>query len=157
MTSLDESAARRATRLEGARIAHRGNLACAGHTRGAQEGRSLTTPHRSPLVGRTLSLERKLPLLMTAVLVAVLALSLFLTYSTLTRSAESTARDRLISAARQVAGTVQAATQQRLTQLREVAGDSAVVRALRGAAAGAADTVGVVRALARVRSRSDSA
>ena len=108
-------------------------------------------------MGRTLSLERKLPLLMTAVLVAVLTLSLFLTYGTLTREAESTARDRLTRAARQVAATVQAATQQRLTQLREVAGDSAVVRALRGAAAGAADTVGVVRALARVRSRSDSA
>jgi signal transduction histidine kinase len=90
---------------------------------------------------------------MTAVLVVVLALSLFLTYGTLTRSAESTARDRLTRAARQVAATVQAATIERLTQLRKVAQDSVVLRALRGPAV---DTTRVVRALERVRSRSDS-
>src|ERR671917_1826702 len=81
---------------------------------------------------RALSLERKLPLLMTAVLVVVLAVSLFLTYGTLTRSAETAARDRLTRAARQVAGTVQAATQERLVQLRTVARASAILLGLRG-------------------------
>jgi signal transduction histidine kinase len=117
------------------------------------EGRSLTTPHRSPLVGRTLSLERKLPLLMTAVLVGVLALSLFLTYSTLTRSAEGAARDRLTRAARQVAGTVQAAVQDRLTQLRRVGRDTAVRSLLHGRPA---DSTRVAAALNSLRSSSDS-
>jgi signal transduction histidine kinase len=112
----------------------------------------LMTPHRSPMLGRTLSLERKLPLLMTAVLVAVLALSLFLTYGTLTRSAEGAARDRLTRAARQVASTVRTAALERLTQLRAVAYDTVVMRALRAPY----DTAGVARALERARSRSDS-
>ena len=92
-------------------------------------------------------------MLMTAVLVAVLALSLFLTYGTLTRSAETTTRDRLARAARQVAATVQAAAHERLAQLREVGRDSAVMRMLRGTAVDSARTA---RALERVRGRTDS-
>jgi signal transduction histidine kinase len=93
---------------------------------------------------------------MTAVLVAVLALSLFLTYGTLTRSAESAARDRLSSAARQVAGTVRAAALERLSQLREVGRDSVVRRVLGASAVSAVDAARVARTLERVRSRSDS-
>ncbi|MDQ3997978.1 MAG: hypothetical protein M3303_13295, partial [Gemmatimonadota bacterium] len=93
---------------------------------------------------------------MTAVLVAVLALSLFLTYGTLTRSAESAARDRLSRAARQVAGTVQAATLERLTELRAVGRDSVITRVLRAPVVSAADSTRVERVLGRLRSRSDS-
>ena len=75
---------------------------------------------------RTLSLERKLPLLMTAVLVVVLAASLFLTYGTLTRSAESAAGDRLTRAARQVAGMVRTPALERAAQLRQLARDGAL-------------------------------
>src|SRR5918992_308487 len=132
----------------------RAYLARAGAARRhRREGRSLTTPYRSPLLGRTLSLERKLPLLMTAVLVGVLALSLFLTYSTLTRSAEGAARDRLTRASRQVAGTVQAAVQDRLARLRAVARDSAVRRALH---VSVVDTARVARALEQMRAGADS-
>jgi signal transduction histidine kinase len=91
---------------------------------------------------------------MTAVLVGVLTLSLFLTYSTLTRSAEAAARDRLTRAAQQVAGTVQAAVQDRLGRLGAVARDSAVRRALRG---GAIDTARVANTLEQMRNSADSA
>ncbi len=90
---------------------------------------------------------------MTAVLIGVLTLSLFLTYGTLARSAETAARDRLTRAAGQVAVTVHAATQERLAQLARVTRDSAVVRALRG---DPVDSVQVVRALGQLRSRTDS-
>jgi signal transduction histidine kinase len=90
---------------------------------------------------------------MTAVLVGVLTLSLFLTYSTLTRSAEGAARDRLTRASRQVAGTVQAAVQDRLARLRAVARDSAVSRALHGSVV---DTARVARALEQIRAGADS-
>ena len=112
--------------------------------------------HRSPRLGKTLSLERKLPLLMTAVLVVVLVVSLFLTYGALKRSAESAARDRLTRAARQVAATIEAATADRAAQLRRVARDSAVLGALRGSV-GRADSPGVVRALRRLWMPADSA
>ena len=90
---------------------------------------------------------------MTAVLVAVLTLSLLLTYSTLTRSAEAAARDRVTRASRQVASTVQAAVQDRLGRLHAVARDSAVRRALRGSVV---DTVRVARALEQMRATADS-
>jgi signal transduction histidine kinase len=91
---------------------------------------------------------------MTAVLVGVLALSLFLTYSTLTRSAEGASRDRLTRASRQVAGTVQAAVQDRLERLRAVGRDSAVRDALRGSGV---DTARVAQALEQLRNAADSA
>jgi signal transduction histidine kinase len=103
---------------------------------------------------RTLSLERKLPLLMTAVLVVVFAVSLFLSYGALTLSAESAARDRVDRAARQLAASVQTAMAQRVARLRELARDSAVLRALREPAP---DAAGVARALARLQPAAESA
>jgi signal transduction histidine kinase len=91
---------------------------------------------------------------MTAMLVGVLTLSLFLTYGTLTRSAETAARDRLTRAARQVAGTVQSAMQDRLAQLRGLTRDSVVLRALHGSAI---DTARLAPVLGRLRTSSDSA
>lgn len=79
-----------------------------------------------------MSLERKLPLLMTALLVAVLAASLFLTHRTLARNAELAARERLTSAVRQVAAAAEPATAQRLARLRELAAAGALRRALAG-------------------------
>ena len=84
---------------------------------------------RAPRIRRT-SLERRLPLLMTAVLVVILAASLFLTYRTLTYNAEIAARERLTRALRQVATTVEAATTARMARLRTLAGDRALHRQL---------------------------
>ena len=86
-------------------------------------------PKVKPGAWQTLSLERKLPLLMTALLVVVLAISLAATSRTLTRAAENSARERLGRAARQVASTVQAAVALRAESLRGVMRDSAVRRA----------------------------
>jgi signal transduction histidine kinase len=116
----------------------------------------------APRFTKALSLERKLPLLMTAVLAVILASSLALTYRTLIWSAETAARERLARAARQVASTAELATQQRATLLREVAGDAAVRRALLARADG--DRAGlpgegaplVRRALARLLTRADT-
>ena len=82
------------------------------------------------LFGGAMSLERKLPLLMTAPLVVILTASLFLTYGTLTRSAQSAVSERLGRAARQVATTVQAAVLDRATRMIAVGNDPAVRRAL---------------------------
>jgi signal transduction histidine kinase len=103
---------------------------------------------------RALSLERKLPLLMIAVLAVVLAVSLFLTYGTLTRAAEGAARERIGRAARQLATSAQAAMLQRVTQLRELTRDTAVLRVLR---VPGSNTGRVARALVRVQPPSDSA
>lgn len=78
-----------------------------------------------------MSLERKLPLLMTVVLATVLAAALFLTYRTLSHSAETTARERLLSAAQSISGTVEAAIQDRAARLRELSTDSAFAGAAR--------------------------
>ena len=95
-----------------------------------QPARLGSQPRRRLALGRALSLEHKLPLLMTAVLVAILAASLFLTYRTLTRSAEAAAAERLARAARQVASTVEAAMRARLALLHQVGREPAVRRAL---------------------------
>ncbi|HVE78476.1 MAG TPA: ATP-binding protein [Gemmatimonadaceae bacterium] len=112
---------------------------------------------RRPRFARTLSLERKLPILMTALLAVILAASLVLTYRTLTRSAESAARERLTRAARQVATTVERATHEQAAVLREMAADDAIRARLRGAAR---DTAGAERrargALARLLRPADS-
>src|SRR5688572_30086300 len=83
-----------------------------------------------PGVSHAASLERRLPLLMTGVLVVVLATSLALTYRTLTRSAESSSHARLASAARQVASTAGASAIARAAAMRQVAADEAIRRAL---------------------------
>ncbi|HZO17761.1 MAG TPA: hypothetical protein VFB46_02165, partial [Gemmatimonadaceae bacterium] len=79
---------------------------------------------------RSLSLEHKLPLLMTVVLLTVLAASLALTYRTLSRSTEDAARLRLTEAIRQVATTAQNAMRQRARILHEAAHDSTIRAAL---------------------------
>ena len=76
------------------------------------------------------SLEHKLPLLMTAVLLAVLAASLALTYRTLSRSAEDAARGRLTEAIAQVASSAEASMRRRARTLVEVAHDPAIHAAL---------------------------
>jgi signal transduction histidine kinase len=79
---------------------------------------------------RSLSLELKLPLLMSIVLATVLTIALFATYSTLRTTALDAARERLLRATRQIAvvGTTGLATQgaRYLTAAR----DSAIRRAL---------------------------
>ena len=120
-------------------------------------------PRRIPF-GKSLSLERKLPLLMTGVLAVIMALSLVLTYGTLTRTEEGAARERMERAAREVASTVDGAAGLRAMELATVARDGAVLRALAGAvraAAGdaaysAADLALAREALERVHDVSDS-
>ena len=70
-------------------------------------------------------------MLVTMLLVVTLAIFLFATYRALTEAAEAAARDRLTRAARQVAATIEQSTQVRSEQLRSIAKDSALVRALR--------------------------
>src|SRR5215207_3523261 len=120
-------------------------------------------PGRLPL-GGAISLEWKLPLLMTALLAAGLAVTLAFTHRTLTRRAESIVRDRLVHAAAQVASTAEAALAQRAAGLRTVAGDSAVKQVLlaarddtRDEAASEADVAAARSALARLAPPGDSA
>jgi signal transduction histidine kinase len=74
-------------------------------------------------VRRWESLEHKLPLLMTGVLLVVLSASLLLTHRTLSRSNEERARSRLIEAIEQVAGTAEASLRRRSTTLARAARD----------------------------------
>src|SRR3989442_969304 len=78
-----------------------------------------------------MSLERKLPLLMTALLASVLAVALFLTYRTLHSAAEFTPRERMLRAAQSIAGTVEAAIQDRAARLHALTTDTAFVAAVR--------------------------
>ncbi|MDF2771116.1 MAG: ATP-binding region ATPase domain protein [Geminicoccaceae bacterium] len=80
---------------------------------------------------RSLSLEQKLPLLMTGVLVIVVGASLVLTYRTLTASARAAAETHLSQAAQQLAASIETGVNQRAALQRRVASDSAIQRALR--------------------------
>ena len=82
---------------------------------------------------RQLSLEQKLPLLMTAVLVVVLTVSLALTERTLTRSARDAVAVRLARATQQLATSVARGADQRAALQHAVASDSAIRRLLRSA------------------------
>ncbi len=82
---------------------------------------------------RQLSLEQKLPLLMTAVLVVVLTVSLALTERTLTRSARDAVAVRLARATQQLATSVARGAEQRAVLQHAVASDSAIRRLLRSA------------------------
>ena len=120
-------------------------------------------PGRLP-TGGAISLEWKLPLLMTALLAAGLAVTLAFTYRTLTRRAESIVRDRLVHAARQVASTAEASLAQRASSLRDVAADSVVKRVLlaardgaQGRALTAVDAGAARSALARLAAPGDTA
>ena len=114
-------------------------------------------PHRAE---RTLSLERKLPLLMTGVLVVVLAASLALTYRTLTLAAEDAAATRLLRAARQLASSIESAASQRVALQRTVAADSSIRHVLlewqHPAALSDRSMAAARTALARLETRSDS-
>jgi signal transduction histidine kinase len=77
-----------------------------------------------------MSLERKLPLLMIGVLVAVLAGTLGATYGTLAFTAEDAARERLSRAVDAVASTVEAATAARGAALLEVSREQPIRAAL---------------------------
>jgi PAS domain S-box-containing protein len=79
---------------------------------------------------RAWSLERKLPLLMTGVLTAMLALTLVVTYATLTRTATATAVERLQRAANELGTVAQASVAGQKARLVEVARDGAFRRAL---------------------------
>ncbi|MGQ0715311.1 MAG: sensor histidine kinase [Gemmatimonadaceae bacterium] len=100
--------------------------------------RLLDTTPRIPL-DRSLSLEHKLPLLMTAVLLIVLAASLALAYGTLTRSTEERANQRLREAVEQVSATAEASVRNRAQRLREVARDPAIRAAIDDRTPAAAD------------------
>ena len=78
----------------------------------------------------SLSLEHKLPLLMTAVLLVVLAASLFLTYRTLSDSSAAAARKRLTEAVEQVAGSAEISMRRRAQLLAGAARDPALRAAL---------------------------
>src|SRR5688500_6044112 len=103
---------------------------------------------------RSLSLEHKLPLLMTAVLLTVLAASLALTYRTLSRNTEDAARHRLAQAIGQVAGTAQESMRQRAQIMVDAARNPSIAAVL-----DARDTSGhasVREILARLAAPQDS-
>jgi signal transduction histidine kinase len=79
---------------------------------------------------RSLSLEHKLPLLMTAVLLVVLAASLVLTYRTLSESSAEAARKRLTEAVEQVAASAEASMRRRARVLADAARDPSLRAAL---------------------------
>jgi signal transduction histidine kinase len=98
---------------------------------------------------RSLSLEHKLPLLMTAVLLVVLAASLILTYRTLSDTNADAARNRLREAVEQVAGSAEAAMRRRAVLLTSAAHEPALLEAVESA-----DTTGYAEARQVLRSLS---
>lgn len=78
---------------------------------------------------RNISLERRLPLLVIAVLVATLAIAVALAYSEVRHSAELAATARIQTASRQLASLSAASVAQRARLLREVAENLSVRRA----------------------------
>ena len=103
--------------------------------------------------GSSLSLEWKLPLLMTAVFAAGLAAFLAFTYLTLVRRTENLIRDRFVHASRQVGGTIEAAVADRAGATRAVARDDAVQRFVALTKAGASsrsDSIAAASAMERL-------
>jgi signal transduction histidine kinase len=109
------------------------------------------------MLGGTLSIDWKLPLLITAVLAAGLAAFLAFTYVTLSRRSEAVVRDRFASAARQVARSIEAAVASRVDIARRTAERPSIARALEIAAGGkllpAADSAAAAAALASALTR----
>jgi signal transduction histidine kinase len=68
-----------------------------------------------------MSVERKLPLLMTAVLAIVIAVAVSITYRTLRESAEASARERMTRGTESIAQTIDQTLGDRLPRLREYA------------------------------------
>jgi signal transduction histidine kinase len=124
----------------------------------------LSSPHdpvaaapSSRRIGGTLSIDWKLPLLITAVLAAGLAAFLAFTYFTLTRRSESVVRDRFASAARLVARSVNDAVDQRrkLTEAAVEAPELARVLSTTraGARAVTSDSIAAAAVLSRLLTR----
>jgi signal transduction histidine kinase len=90
----------------------------------------VTTPTAAP-PRRAQSLERKLPLLITALLAVVLALSLALTYATLANSARAVARGRIEHAADQLATLGRQSVARLRATVSGAANDAAISAALR--------------------------
>jgi len=109
---------------------------------------------------RGLSIEWKLPLLITAVLAAGLAAFLAFTYFTLARRSESVVRDRFTHASSLVASDIASAVAQRKAAFDSVARSRAIVKFLRSGADNAsrptADSAAVAAILGRVVGGRDS-
>jgi len=91
---------------------------------------------------RNMSLERKLPLLVIAVLVATLATSVGLAYREVRHSAELAAGARIQTASRQLASLSSLSVAQRAKLLHEVAATAAVRRAVASPASRSPTTAG---------------
>ena len=78
-----------------------------------------------------LSIEHKLPLLMTFLIIAVLALGLLLSRSELTASAERSATERMVRAAQGIASGTEAGVRQRSDEVAAIASRPALARAVR--------------------------
>ena len=119
-----------------------------------------TEPLRSRRLGGTLSIDWKLPLLITAVLAAGLAAFLAFTYLTLARRSETVVRDRFTHASRLIARSIETAVEQRVRLASAAATDSSVTHVLRalnkGATPTSSDSASASAALARLVGRRDS-
>ncbi len=105
-----------------------------------------------------LPLGRKLPLLISGLILLVLVASTSAAYLEVERSATITANDRVTNLANQLAEMLHAGVTARGMMMRRVAGDSAVKRLLRSPGTGALDlSPGVSRALERLVLPTDSA
>ena len=116
-----------------------------------------TTPPDAPHLAAlgAVSLERRLPLVMTGVLAAGLATMLVVTYGVLVRRAEDLVRAKLESAVKEVASSATTAMTERAAELRTLAGHPAMELALTGRR-GAADLSAARLALAEMRDAHDS-
>ena len=105
-----------------------------------------------------LPLGRKLPLLISGLILLVLLASSSAAYLEVERSATTTATDRVTSLARQLADLVKASVGARGVMMRRAARDSAVERLLHSRSTGTLDvSAGVATALERLVSPTDSA
>jgi len=111
-------------------------------------------------IGGTLSIDWKLPLLITAVLAAGLAAFLVFTYVTLARRSETVVRDRFAHAARLVASSVEDAVVERRTVTETAVRDPSLVRMLEASRSGPsvarADSAAAAAVLAGLVSGRDS-
>jgi signal transduction histidine kinase len=105
-----------------------------------------------------LPLGRKLPLLISGLILLVLVASSGAAYLEVERSATTTATERVTSLAKQLADLVQTSVMARGVMMRRVANDSAVKRLLRSSGTGTLDVShGVSSALERLLDPTDSA
>ena len=126
----------------------------------SSEGPPVFEPAHTPRLRGALSIEWKLPLLITAVLAAGLAAFLAFTYVALAHRSESVVRDRFAHASQLVAANIQEATAQRATITRAATADPSLSRFLVGAATGspvhASDSAAAARVLAGLVAGRDS-